>query len=63
VLFRSDGFWEYVYEQEMTVSLAKASSPEDWVEKMRSILRQRAPENNDNNTAAAIWLTVPERSK
>ena len=63
VLLCSDGFWEYVYEQEMTVSLAKASSPEDWVEKMRSILRQRAPENNDNNTAAAVWLTVPERSK
>ena len=62
-LLCSDGFWEYVYEQEMTVSLAKASSPEDWVEQMRSILRQRAPENNDNNTAAAIWLTVPERSK
>lgn len=62
-LLCSDGFWEYVYEQEMTVSLAKASSPKDWVEKMRSMLRQRAPENNDNNTAAAVWLTVPERSK
>lgn len=32
-LLCSDGFWEYVYEQEMTVSLAKASSPKDWVEK------------------------------
>lgn len=57
-LLCSDGFWEYVYEQEMASSLAQSASPKDWVERMRSLLRQRAPENNDNNTAAAVWLTV-----
>ena len=62
-LLCSDGFWEYIYEQEMTASLAQSSSPREWVEKMRDLLRQRAPQNNDNNTAAAVWLNVPERSR
>ena len=51
----SDGFWEYVLEQEMVDDLAAAASPEEWLDRMRTRLSARAPENNDNNTAAAVW--------
>ena len=57
-LLCTDGFWEYVYEDEMTDALAKASSPEDWIAGMRKLHTARVPEDNDNNTAAAVWLTV-----
>ena len=54
-LLCSDGFWEYVLEQEMVDDLAAAASPEEWLDRMRTRLSARAPEDNDNNTAAAVW--------
>ena len=30
--------------------------PEDWLARMRARLAARVPDNNDNNTAAAVWL-------
>ena len=47
---------EYVYEEEMAEDLAAAASPEDWLARMRARLAARVPDNNDNNTAAAVWL-------
>ena len=55
-LLCSDGFWEYAYEEEMAEDLAAAASPEDWLARMRARLAARVPDNNDNNTAAAVWL-------
>lgn len=55
-LLCSDGFWEYVLEPEMEEDLAKAAGPEDWLERMRRRLKKRVPEDNDNNTAAAVWV-------
>ena len=55
-LLCSDGFWEYVYEEEMAEDLAAAASPEDWLARMRARLAARVSDNNDNNTAAAVWL-------
>ena len=55
-LLCSDGFWEYVYEEEMAEDLAAAACPEDWLARMRARLAARVPDNNDNNTAAAVWL-------
>ena len=55
-LLCSDGFWEYVCEEEMAEDLAAAASPEDWLARMRARLAARVPDNNDNNTAAAVWL-------
>ncbi len=55
-LLCSDGFWEYVLEQEMVDDLAAAGSPEEWLDKMRARLSARAPEDNDNNSAAAVWV-------
>ena len=57
-LLCSDGFWEYVYENEMESTLSDSSSPEDWIEKMRAIHKSRVPPDNDNNTAAAVWVDI-----
>lgn len=55
-LLCSDGFWEYVTEEEMEQTLADAKTVEEWLERMRTILMQKVKENNDNNSAIAIWV-------
>lgn len=57
-LLCSDGFWEYVYEEEMERELAASASPEEWLGRMRHCLSLRADGDNDNNTAAAVWLNI-----
>lgn len=57
-LLCSDGFWEYVLESEMEAELRLAASPDDWIARMRVYLAKRIPKDNDNNTAAVVWLTV-----
>ena len=37
-LLCTDGFWEYVTEPEMEVTLAKSASPEQWLENMAAVL-------------------------
>ncbi|MCD8218638.1 MAG: protein phosphatase 2C domain-containing protein [Clostridiales bacterium] len=54
-LLCSDGFWEYVLEDEMEEDLCAADSPSDWIARMRVRHRERIPEDNDNNSAAAVW--------
>lgn len=55
-LLCTDGFWEYVLESEMEECLRAAQNPQDWLERMREILLSRIPVDNDNNSAAALWL-------
>ena len=50
----SDGFWEYVYEEDMTKTLSTSKNPDVWLYKMREILCKNIPLNNDNNTAIII---------
>lgn len=57
-LLCSDGFWEYVLENEMEQDLQKSSSVKQWLAKMRERIHLRASANNDNNTAIAIWLEL-----
>lgn len=57
-LLCTDGFWEYVYEEEMARELLAAVSPQDWLERMRRCLDGRAGGDHDNNTAAAVWVTI-----
>lgn len=52
LLLCTDGFWEYVYEEEMTAS--RAPDPAAWLGRMRQILAPRVPEGNDNNTAIVL---------
>lgn len=61
-LLCTDGFWEYVYEDEMERELSLASSPQDWLSRLRACHDRRAEErgetNADNHTATAVWLCV-----
>lgn len=50
-LICSDGFWEYVYEAEMEMDLAKSSTPEQWMRFMLKRLLLRSINDNDNYTA------------
>ena len=52
-LLCTDGFWEYVYENEMEQALQESDGPKDWVRRMEKILKTRVPSDNDNFTAAA----------
>ena len=60
-LLCTDGFWEYVYENEMEQCLKEADSPKDWVRRMEKILKTRVPRDNDNFTAAALFAGKPEK--
>lgn len=62
-LLCTDGFWEYVLEEEMERELALAGDPKMWMQKMREILNTRADHKNDNNTAVAVWITDKSRKE
>ncbi len=55
-LLCTDGFWEYVYEAEMSKLLKQSHTPKEWLNAMKLILDSRAPENNDNFSAAAVFV-------
>lgn len=50
----TDGFWEYVYEEDMIKTLSSSKNPDVWLYKMREILCKKVPLDNDNNTAITI---------
>lgn len=55
-LLCTDGFWEYVTEEQMEETLSHAATPEEWLESMRWYIRDKAKENNDNNSAVAVFV-------
>lgn len=55
-LLCSDGFWEYVMEDEMEQDLKDAATAKQWLARMRHRILLRAPMDNDNNTAIVVWL-------
>ncbi len=57
-LLCTDGFWEYVLENEMEADLREACGPKDWLARMLRRLMKQIPPDNDNNTAAAVWMDV-----
>jgi serine/threonine protein phosphatase PrpC len=65
-LLCTDGFWEYVTEEEMLTSLYESANPDDWLKRMESqyldpVVKEEAlregkeKEENDNYTAIAVW--------
>lgn len=62
-LLCTDGFWEYVYEEEMEQTLRNARDPEAWLEEMEQLLSSRTPSDNDNYTAAAVFCGSPAPKK
>lgn len=55
-LLCSDGFWEPVTEEDMTVSLARSSSPEDWLKDMGELIHRKEAKNQDNYTAITVFV-------
>lgn len=56
-LLCSDGFWEYVFEQEMEIDLTKSANSRDWLSFMiKRILLRTENKNNDNFTAIAVMV-------
>ena len=54
-LLCSDGFWEYVYELEMEVDLAKSSTPKEWIKFMiKRLFLKTEGINNDNFTVIGV---------
>ena len=47
----TDGFWEYVYEEEMEEDLASSATPEEALAKMEQRLLARVSKFNDNYSA------------
>lgn len=56
-LLCTDGFWEYVLEEEMEEALAGCTDPRQWLLKMEQALAGRAPAQRDNYTAVAVFTS------
>ena len=54
-LLCTDGFWEYVYEDEMEIDLAKSETPEQWMKLLCQRRTDRASDDADNNSAIMVF--------
>lgn len=54
LLLCSDGFWEYIVEEDMCKCLQQADTAQQWLTSMRRIADAAAPVNRDNNTAVVM---------
>lgn len=55
-LLCSDGFWEYVTEDDIEETVSKSSSPKEWLEKMLDVLHENEIEKNDNYSVIAVMV-------
>lgn len=55
-LLCTDGFWEYVMEDEMEIDLARSETPTRWLDLLRQRRASRAPADADNHSAILIFL-------
>lgn len=56
ILLCTDGFWEFVTEEDMIRTKSESISADKWLYKMRAIQLKNAPSNCDNNTAIAVMI-------
>lgn len=61
VLICSDGFWEYVNEDEMTYTLKEAKSSHMWLEEMMKLHKEKAVKYNDNYSAICLRIINYEK--
>ena len=57
-LLCTDGFWEYLDEDEIWLDLAKSATPEQWITYLRCRGEMRKRSDADNNTAAVLSVEV-----
>lgn len=62
-LLCTDGFWEYVLEEEMEKGLENCADPKQWLLKMEQIIKEQALDRQDNYTAAAVFTGRKEACK
>lgn len=55
-LLCTDGFWEYVTENDIEKTVLSSNSPKEWLENMLEILHENEIEKNDNYSAIAVML-------
>ena len=56
-LLCTDGFWELIEEKDMRKTLKRADTPQNWLERMNSIVKQNGQGTDmDNYTALAVWI-------
>ena len=55
-LLCSDGFWEFVYNEEMLVDCLKSKTPEEWGRRMLPRHIRRTPPGNDNFSLIAVFV-------
>lgn len=53
-LLCSDGFWQYVPEEEMENTLLSSNSPDEWLNKMQNMLLSRLCSGSDNYSAIVL---------
>lgn len=57
ILLCTDGFWEYVLEEEMERDLAKSRDLDEWMNRMKRKVRRRGfLKKQDNYSALGIWI-------
>lgn len=54
-LLCTDGFWEYVYNEEILIDRLKSATPEEWVGHMLQRHIRRTPPRNDNFSVIALF--------
>lgn len=57
-LLCSDGFWEFIVEQEMEAALRATDTAQAWLDKMRALVDARLEPDSDNNSAIVIRLSI-----
>ena len=57
-LLCTDGFWEYLSDDEISEVLKESESAKRWILKLRQFVESRCGNKNDNNTAIAVMLEV-----
>ncbi|MGN1116080.1 MAG: PP2C family protein-serine/threonine phosphatase [Candidatus Ornithomonoglobus sp.] len=55
-LLCTDGWWEYVSDEDMEDTLKASGTGKEWIRKMLQIRESAAPEGSDNYSAAAVVI-------
>lgn len=55
-LLCTDGFWEYITEEQMENDLINSKKPKKWLKKMEKRLKNMKLKDNDNYSAIAIFI-------
>jgi PPM family protein phosphatase len=56
ILLCTDGWWDSLAPGDIERMLAGAADPQEWLERMESVIRSAARPDQDNHSAIALWL-------